>query len=154
MHKRAITYTDFEGEEHTEDFYFNLTKTECVELDLGASKRGLAAAIQLIFATQDREALFQLFKRVILSSYGERHANGVSFVKSDEVREAFEYHPAFDELIMELGQDQDKMAEFFIAIMPKEVRESADMQQAFTDAKATATPEPMGTTMPPPPPVS
>ena len=30
--KKTITYVDFDGEDKTEDFYFNLTKAELTEL--------------------------------------------------------------------------------------------------------------------------
>ena len=33
MLKKTVTYEDYNGVEQTEDFYFNLTKVECMELD-------------------------------------------------------------------------------------------------------------------------
>jgi len=34
MFTKTINYTDFNGEERTESFYFNLTKAELAELNL------------------------------------------------------------------------------------------------------------------------
>ena len=37
MLKKTITYTDYNGNERTEDFYFNLTKAEVVEMEMSTS---------------------------------------------------------------------------------------------------------------------
>ena len=42
MLKKTITYTDYDGRERTEDFYFNLNKAELTEMELSV-KGGLAA---------------------------------------------------------------------------------------------------------------
>ena len=34
MLKKTITYVDYNGTERTEDFYFNLTKAEILEMEL------------------------------------------------------------------------------------------------------------------------
>lgn len=34
MYKKTITYLDYNGEEIKEDFYFNLTKAEILEMQL------------------------------------------------------------------------------------------------------------------------
>ena len=34
MLKKTIKYTDYNGEEQTEDFYFNLSKAELTEMEL------------------------------------------------------------------------------------------------------------------------
>ena len=45
MFKKTITYTDFNGNERTEDFYFHLSKAELAEMDLSkaGSRRTLSA---------------------------------------------------------------------------------------------------------------
>ena len=35
MFKKPITWTDYDGKEITEDFYFNLTRAEVMEMELG-----------------------------------------------------------------------------------------------------------------------
>mgnify|MGYP007065598478 CR=1 FL=1 len=34
MLKKTVTYTDYNGVERTEDFYFNLTRSELIEMHL------------------------------------------------------------------------------------------------------------------------
>ena len=37
MLKKTIKYTDYNGEEQTEDFYFNLSKAELTEMELSTT---------------------------------------------------------------------------------------------------------------------
>ena len=37
MLKKTITYNDYNGVERTEDFYFNLSKAEILEMEMGTS---------------------------------------------------------------------------------------------------------------------
>ena len=47
MLKETITYTDYNGIEKTEDFYFNLSKAEIMEMEM-STVGGLAEMIQKI----------------------------------------------------------------------------------------------------------
>ena len=38
MLKKTITYTDYNGSERTEDFYFNLSKAEIMEMELSSQR--------------------------------------------------------------------------------------------------------------------
>ena len=61
MLKKTITYTDYNGSERTEDFYFNLTKAEIMEMEMSTTG-GLAEMIQRIVAAQDTPAIIKIFK--------------------------------------------------------------------------------------------
>ena len=37
MLKKAISYTDYDGNERTETFYFNLSKAEIIEMEMGTT---------------------------------------------------------------------------------------------------------------------
>ena len=71
MLKKAITYTDYNGVERTEDFYFNLSKAEVMEMELG-TVGGLAEMLKRIVDSQDVPALIKNFKEIILKAYGEK----------------------------------------------------------------------------------
>lgn len=118
MLKKTMTYTDFDGNERTEDFYFNLTKAECMELELSTTG-GLTKMIQDIMSTQDVPKIIEIFKRLILSAYGEKSPDGKRFVKNDEIRDSFSQTEAYSDLFMELATDADKAANFFNSIIPK-----------------------------------
>lgn len=118
MLKKPITYTDYNGQVRTENFYFNLTRSELVEMEL-TTVGGFVDWIDKIVETEDRPTLYRLFKEIILKSYGEKSADGKRFEKSEEISIAFSQTPAFDELIMEFFTDKDAASKFMNAVIPK-----------------------------------
>lgn len=117
MLKKKITYTDYNGTERTEDFYFNLTKAEITEMELGTSG-GLAEMIRKIVDAQDAPSIIRVFKDLILKAYGEKSPDGKRFIKSDDIAAAFSQTEAYSELFMELATDADAAAEFVNGIIP------------------------------------
>lgn len=126
MLKKSITYTDYNGAERTEDFYFNLSKAELMEMQ-NSTAGGLAEAITKIIAAQDEPAIFKLFKEIILKAYGEKSADGKRFVKSDEISTAFSQTEAYSELLVELSTDSDKAAEFVNKVIPAGLAKEANL---------------------------
>jgi len=131
MLKKKITYTNFNGEEITEDFYFNLTQAEVMEWELGQSG-GMTAMIQKIVNAKDMPKLTALFKTVILKSYGEKSDDGKHFAKSKEITEAFTQTQAYSQLFMELATDDVAAAAFINAIIPKEPQDHKKKDGATT----------------------
>lgn len=117
MLKKTITYTDYNGSERTEDFYFNLTKAEVVEMEMSTTG-GLVEMIKKIVAAQDAPSIIAIFKKLILKAYGEKSPDGKRFIKSDEISNAFSQTEAYSQLFMELATDADKAAEFVNGITP------------------------------------
>jgi len=117
MFKKTITYTDFDGNERTEDFYFNLTKAEVTEMELSA-KGGLVKQLQKIVAEQDSKRIVEIFKDLILKAYGEKSPDGRRFVKNDEIRDSFSQTGAYSDLFMELATDAELASTFINGIVP------------------------------------
>jgi len=128
MLKREIKYQDFNDEEVTDTFYFNITKSEIVELEV-ETKEGMDATIKKIIETKDNKTLIAEFKRIILLSYGEKSADGKRFIKSDESREAFSQTAAFDTLFMELATEDEAASNFIKGILPKDL--SLEIEKAI-----------------------
>ena len=78
---KNITYTDYDGNERNETFYFNLSKAELMELEMSIDG-GWAERIQQIVNAKDVPTLSKIFKDLILRSYGEKSPDGKRFVKS------------------------------------------------------------------------
>lgn len=124
MLKKTITYKDYNDVERTEDFYFNLSKAEAMEMEMSTSG-GLSEMIRRIVATQDVPAIIKIFKDLILRAYGEKSADGKRFVKSDDISKAFSETEAYSILFMELATDADAAAKFVNGIVPNDVAEAA-----------------------------
>ena len=117
MLKKTIAYTDYNGTERNEDFYFNLTKAELMEMEM-STNGGLAEMINKIVASQDAPAIIKVFKELVLKAYGEKSLDGKRFIKNDDIREEFSQTEAYSQLFMELATDADAAAAFVNGIMP------------------------------------
>lgn len=136
MLKKTITYTDYEGMKRTEDFYFNLSKTEITKMDM-SEEGGLQKRLDRIVQTRDNKELISVFDGLIKSAYGEKSADGKQFIKKPELAEAFSYTEAYDILFMELVSDVDKAAAFIKGILPSDIQSALD-QNTMDEIKAKA----------------
>lgn len=129
MIKKTITYKDYNGLERKEDFYFNLTEAEILEMEMSTSG-GLAEAITKIVNSKDQPAIIKIFKDLILKAYGEKSPDGKHFIKSEELSKNFSYTQAYSILFMELATDADKASEFVNGIVPADVAKRASVENA------------------------
>lgn len=121
MLKKTVTYEDWNGKTRTEDFYFNLTKTECAELEYGLGPgKSLSDSFQTLIDSRDMGEIIKTIKEFVLKAYGIKSDDGRRFMKNDEIRTAFMENPVFDKIYIELSTDADKMADFFVGVMPKD----------------------------------
>lgn len=125
MYKMTRTYTDYNGLTRTEDFYFNLTKAEVFDLEIGVDRGmvgGMSEWLDKLISTVDVPSLADTFKTIILKSYGEKSADGRQFVKVDKnghkLADDFAQTEAFSDMYVEFIIDSDKSAEFINGVFP------------------------------------
>ena len=118
MIKKTITYTNYNDEEVTEDFYFNLTKAECLEMEMVA-QGGLAEQLEGIVKSKDKKKIIETFKEVVLKAYGVKSQDGRRFIKTPELAAEFAQTEAYSDLFMELATNADEASKFVNGIMPK-----------------------------------
>lgn len=118
MLKKTITYTDYNGTERTEDYYFNLTKAEVTEMEMSTTG-GLSVMLTNVVAAQDVPSIIKIFKDLVLKSYGEKSPDGKRFVKTPELATGFSQTEAFSNLFMELATDATLAAAFVNGIIPQ-----------------------------------
>jgi len=111
MLKKTITYEDYNGISRTEDFYFNLTEAEAMEMEL-STDGGFTEQIERIINAKDIKQIIAVFKDFILKAYGEKSPDGRRFIKNQEVRDAFSQTEAYSKLFMELSTDSEAAAAF------------------------------------------
>ena len=129
MIKTTITYTDYNGTERTEDFYFNLNKREITVMELSI-KGGLAEMIKRIVDAQDTPAIINVFEDLIQRSYGVKTPDGRGFMKRPEDLEAFMATEAYSQLFMELATDADAAAKFVNGIVPADMAKQIATESA------------------------
>lgn len=123
MYKKTMTYTDYDGNTRTEDFYFNLTKAECLEMELGTTG-GMDKLVRKIVSEKDSKRIVDIFKTIVLKAYGEKSADGRRFMKTPEITEAFSQTEAYSDLFIELATNADAASEFINGIVPAGVGET------------------------------
>jgi hypothetical protein len=122
MLKKTITYEDFNGASRTEDFYFNLTVAELMEMQVSKAE-GFKDYIEGVINADNREELIAQFKKLILSSVGRRSEDGSRFFKSQEIRNDFASTNAFGALFMEFVTSEAACLEFVKGIVPANFEE-------------------------------
>lgn len=119
MRKETITYTDYNGLEKTEDFYFHFTEAEVMELEL-TTHGGLVETMQQMVKSKDVPSIVSSVKNILLKAYGVKSPDGRRFIKSPELSTEFSQTPAYSILWMQIVQDDKKAAEFFTEVIPKD----------------------------------
>ena len=118
MIKWPITYTDYNGEERTEDFYFNINKAELMEMNLNANG-ALEEYYKRLKDLHDGPQIAAEYKKIILMAYGEKSLDGRRFMKSQQLRDEFEQTEAFAELYMQLATEEGAAERFITGVLPK-----------------------------------
>ena len=135
MYKKMIKYTDYDGNEREEPFYFNLNKAEVVKWE-GMTNGGLRKLMEKIIQTIDQAALITIFEDIIGKAYGEKSPDGKFFRKTPEILENFKSTEAYSNLFMELASSDEAASEFINSILPEELLEAARQAEAEEAEKA------------------
>ena len=127
MYKITETYTDYDDNQRTEDFYFNYSEAEIADLQFSVPG-GLAGMIDKIIKTNDMPKLVELFRELIQKAYGEKSNDGRRFMKSPELTKEFTETVAYSQIYMRLATDSKAAQEFINKVVPKSMKDK--MQQA------------------------
>lgn len=119
MIKETITYTDYNGVERTEDFYFHLNERDITKM--ASSNKGLDKLLQEAVDSEDPEKILDLFETLVLKSYGEKSEDGRSFIKDDKKSEEFLNTAAYNELFIRFLTDNDEAIRFVNGIVPSNI---------------------------------
>lgn len=139
MLKKTIKYTDYNGNERTENFYFNLSEAEIAEMQL-SSNGGLSEVLKQLIETENAPEIIRIFKELVLKSYGQKSVDGKRFIKNDTLREEFSQTEAYSQLFMELAFDAEAAAKFINGIVPKNMSGGempADVKELMDNAGIT-----------------
>lgn len=137
MLKHPITYEDFNGETHTEDFFFHVNKAEIIDMEV-EHKEGMQQWIDNIIKSDDRKAIVEEFKKIILFAIGEKSPDGKHFVKTKEISQNFSHHAAYPVLFMQLATDADAGAAFIKGVLPSDMGPA--IEKAVAELEKSPTP--------------
>jgi hypothetical protein len=138
MIKKTITFEDYNGDERTKDFYFHMNQVEFSKLN-GEIPGGIEKRMQKIIEDRDEDALLRIIDLIVSRSYGE-FDDADEFTKVSKtgrpLYEKFVNTDAYDQLIIELIQNENNIVTFLKSIMPKKVQGRIDeeMQKRQNEA--------------------
>lgn len=116
MLTKRITYVDYNGNERTENFEFNLNRVEA--LDFALSIDGdLTEYVRKSVEEDNKAALIKMVKDIVLRSYGKKSEDGRRFMKSDEITRSFIETEAYSVLMTELISDSGESAKFINGVL-------------------------------------
>lgn len=118
---KKIKYTDYNGQEREEDFYFNLSKSELIKWLTTNGNYTIDAVLEKMIQTENARDMVEEFEFLIMEAYGTKSLDGKTFIKSKEVKDQFRYSPAYDVLFMELISDAKVAADFFNKVIPSDM---------------------------------
>lgn len=125
MLKKAITYKDYDGNDKTDTLYFHLNKFEWLELET-YTKGGLIENLQHAIETGNAKKTIDILKKIILRAYGEKDPETGTFEKSDDIAIRFSRTDAFSEIFYELAYNEEAAKNFFLGLIPPELRAEAE----------------------------
>lgn len=131
MITRTITYTDYDGNQRKEKYYFNLTEFEATEIAMAmpdgvveVMKDGEedtnATAVHLVEKLGGK-GVIEFIKDIVLKSYGVKSTDGRRFIKSKELSEEFSQTPAFSSFMLTLMRDDVEASNFINGVIPPEL---------------------------------
>lgn len=144
MYTKPITYTNFNGQTVTKNFYFNITKAELALREL-ESDGTWSETLQTIAGSNQGSVVLPEFKKILKWTYGEKSEDGESFVKSDAAWERFENSEPWSVLIMELLSNGAYAAEFINKVLPPDLAAAnleAQKADGFRPGADTSRPTP------------
>lgn len=129
MYKKTIKFTDFNGIERTQDFYFYLSKTDLTRLN-SRVEGGIQNKFENIINKLNVKELVATVEELVKAAYGEKSDDGVRFIKSAALSESFAQTNAYDELFMELITNPDALADFIKKVLPADLQTKIDEEMA------------------------
>lgn len=124
MLKKTITYENLDGEKVTEDFWFQITKSEVIERALAEGEEKYALMLKQLEVEKDGAKIIAVFKDILGSAVGRRE--GQLFIKSDEIRNRFMFSGAYDVFFTDLILGGDSGAAVLSAMLPKDAQEAVE----------------------------
>lgn len=142
MLKKKIKFKTFDDVELVDDFFFNLSKAELVRLELDhttAEYEGFAEYVQAAIDRKDGRTIAQVVEDLILTSYGQKSADGKRFMKSEGLKSEFKNSDAYSELFFELVTDSDKAIAFMNGVIPQNLESEMDKIRAAQEPQQNDT---------------
>lgn len=141
MLKKVVKFTDYNGNEHSEDVYFHVSKTSVLTapddvyneiVKIGQDLQEKGKFLSEVEGTIDENNPFdkngqllaesirmvaRLLDRLVDLSYGEKSPDGMKFVKNQTVLSEFKNSVVYDAFIEQMISNQDELIDFIKSLL-------------------------------------
>ena len=135
MFRKTFKYQDFNGVTREETKLFNLTEAEMMQLTM-KYPAGVDVYIKDIMERKDSVAMAKFFTEFIDLTYGEKSADGYTFVKTPELLARFKATQAYSDLFMSFFTEPNAIPEFVYGVMPAKIQAELKKNEAEVAASA------------------
>lgn len=120
MYKITKKFENLDGVQVSEDFWFNLSKSEL--MDMENSDTPMTQTLMNIMREKDHSKLVGYYKDLLVKSFGIREGT-TYFNKSEEISNKFKNHVAFSDIYMDMVTDEtgEKLLAFIKGVFPKDM---------------------------------
>ena len=140
MYTKSITYTDFRGQQRTEEFSFNMTEVELMRWASMPGGYSKDKVIEKMMSQEDNEALLDLVESLLKASYGEISLDGKRFVKTPEVQSKFFESNAYPAMFLMLATNAEEATRFFKEVFPDNIAETLQKLKAANESRNDTAP--------------
>lgn len=143
MISKSLTYHDYDGVEHTKEFYFSMNQTEFALLN-NRLPGGFELYLKKIQEDKDQTKLLELLTMFIVEGYGERLPDGLGFSKEDlqgrKLGKLFVCTEACDNLITDLLEKENNIGAFLTGMLPASIQGKVEkgIKEAMAEAEKEA----------------
>lgn len=119
MITREVTYIDYNGDEQTEKYYFDLTVPEMLELSF-SSAGDIQSTLERLSNSRKVGEIFNIIQTLIFKSVGVKSDDGKRFVKNEDVLNDFKQSRGYESFLMKMMQDTDYASKFIEQLIPQD----------------------------------
>lgn len=123
MLERSFTYEGFDGKTYTDTWGFYLSKADLIEINYG-SWVGIDVLLKQLVANKNGKEIVNIVREMVLKSVGKPSEDGRRFIRNQETRDEFYQTEAYSQLMSELLTEPQKVLDFLVAVMPKDMGEA------------------------------
>lgn len=138
MFVKTIKFIDFNGNEQEREYYFHLSKTEILKMEASKSG-GLDKVLERIVKDKNYKEIVEFIEDIIMRAYGVKSVDGLTFDKTEAIRQAFKDSPAYDQLFIELATDSNKLIDFINCIIPEDMKDEVEQVEKSSSVVAFPT---------------
>lgn len=116
--KRTITFVDLDGNQVTEDWWFQIGKTDAIEMDVVhefAQMSNPEEHYKNVVEGNDTRTMLRIWRELLFAAVAKRKGNRL--VKGPDILEEFRYGGAYEQLYSDILEMDDAGASFFQQIV-------------------------------------